>query len=355
VSSHKVLIVGVGAIGTYIGARLIKSGERVVFLARRNTAASIKKQGVVIASPKRTLRVHPIDVESSFSDAVRKYHFDIMFVAIKAYDTKGILSGILKHKEDLPPLVCLQNGVENEDAYISVLGRNKVIYGCVTSAIRRIGPGEAYIEKERGIAIENGNPFSPELIEMLKRAGFLAKALPDGLPLKWSKMLTNLLANASAAILQLSPKEIFSDKHLLGIEIEQIREALNVMRALSIRPVDLPGAPVKVLVSVLTRFPVFLSRYLMVRLMGKGRGGKMPSLLIDLQHGKTTSEAEYLNGAVARAGARSGVPTPVNAILRDTMFQVISAPSIQKYYRHRPDRLLARVRQGVLNKKIKEN
>ena len=50
----------------------------------------------------------------------------------------------------------------------------------------------------------------------------------------------------------------------------------------------------------------------MVRAVGGGRGGKMPSFHIDLHTGRGKSEVEWLNGAVARYGIKFGVPAPVN-------------------------------------------
>ena len=59
--------------------------------------------------------------------------------------------------------------------------------------------------------------------------------------MKWSKLLTNLVANASSAILAMTPDEIFSDPQLFKVEARQLKEALVVMGALGVPAVDLPA------------------------------------------------------------------------------------------------------------------
>ena len=49
----------------------------------------------------------------------------------------------------------------------------------------------------------------------------------------------------------------------------------------------------------------------------------------------------YLNGAVVRYGAEHGVPTPVNAVLTDTLEALSSGEQDVEAYRHNPDALLA--------------
>ncbi len=77
----------------------------------------------------------------------------------------------------------------------------------------------------------------------------------------------------------------------------------------------LPGANVPLL-AIGVRLPRPLSRAILGRVIGGARGGKSPSLRLHLRGGASgPSEVAWLNGAVARAGARLGVPTPVNAAL----------------------------------------
>ena len=158
--------------------------------------------------------------------------------------------------------------------------------------------------------------------------------------MKWSKMLTNLLANPASAILDMSAAEIYAHKDLYKLEIDMLRECLAVMQAQGIDVVDLPGTPVKAL-AFATKLPLWLSKPLLGHAAGTGRGDKMPSFHIDLHSGRGKSEVDFLHGAVVRAGEKSGVSTPVNKILTDTLLALTSGEITLEKYAKQPEKFLA--------------
>src|SRR5258707_14025255 len=160
--------------------------------------------------------------------------------------------------------------------------------------------------------------------------------------MKWSKMLSNLIANPTSAILNMTAAEIFADSRLYQLEIQMMRECLAVMSAQSIPVVDLPGTPLRAL-AFATRWPLWASKPLLGRAVGGGRGGKMPSFHIDLYSGRGKSEVEYLHGAVVRAGAKFGVPTPVNKVLTETLMKLTNKEIPLEAFAHQPEKLLALV------------
>jgi 2-dehydropantoate 2-reductase len=78
----------------------------------------------------------------------------------------------------------------------------------------------------------------------------------------------------------------------------------------------------------------------MMKVVGGGLGGKMPSFHIDLYAGRGRSEVEWLNGAVARYGEKSGVATPVNRILTDTLQAMTGGEIPLTGFSHQPEKLL---------------
>jgi 2-dehydropantoate 2-reductase len=158
--------------------------------------------------------------------------------------------------------------------------------------------------------------------------------------MKWSKMLTNLLANPASAILDMSAGEIYARADLYKMEIDMLRECLTVMEAQNIEVVDLPGTPVKAL-AFATQLPLWLSKPLLGRAAGAGRGSKMPSFHIDLHSGRGKSEVDYLHGAVVRAGEQANVPTPVNRLLTETLLALTNGEITLEKYAHKPEKLLA--------------
>jgi 2-dehydropantoate 2-reductase len=153
-------------------------------------------------------------------------------------------------------------------------------------------------------------------------------------------MLTNLLANATSAILNLPPLQIFQHPGLYQVEVRMLREALAVMAAQNIPITDLPATPVRLLMGVIRTLPLSLSRILVAQAVGKGRGAKMPSFHIDLYAGRGRSEVDYLNGAVVRFGKKWNVPTPVNAWLTETLLGMTEGRIPIDTYAGRPEACL---------------
>jgi 2-dehydropantoate 2-reductase len=159
--------------------------------------------------------------------------------------------------------------------------------------------------------------------------------------MKWSKLLLNLVGNGSAAILDYSSVEIYDDPRLCRLEVEMLREALTVMRKLGLKPVNLPGYPMPLLAWGVRWAPAFISRPVLRKLVARGRGEKPPSLLIDLHSGRGRSEVADLNGAVVRAGAQTGCPTPVNRTITEVLARLFEKRIDWDSIRRQPGVLLA--------------
>lgn len=330
-SPLRVLCIGAGAIGTYLGGSLILAGSRVVFLERPDTAKQIQQLRLHLSDGAHTLS-NP-EFTSSIEEALDTGPFDLIIFALKSFDTGSVLETLAPYKEQIPPILALQNGVENEARIASVLGSDKVIPATVTSAVGKNGPGDITLEKFRGVGISALHPLSSRLESTFNQANLNARLYANPTAMKWSKMLTNLVANATSAILGASPAIVYTQPSIFSVEIAQLRETLSVMSALQIPVVDLPGTPVRLLAAVIRSLPAAISRPLLKKAVIGGRGDKMPSFYIDLTSGRTKSEVDYLNGAVNRAGKRCGVPTPANAFLTDTLTRMVSEELPKDIYR----------------------
>lgn len=333
------LVFGCGAIGTYLGGSLAATGQQVVFLERAELAGVIRTGGLRVQVKDRELRVANPILTEDIQQALETGRFDAAILAVKSFDTLGLLQSLAPLADRLPPVICFQNGVENEALIASKLGQNRVIAGTVTTAIGRRGPGSVVVEKLRGVGVADSQGIVPGLLAALNQAGLRARAFHDGPAMKWSKLLTNLQANASSAILDLTPAEIFAHAGLFRLEMRMLREALDVMRAQGIRVVDLPGTPVRAL-AILIQSPAFIGQPLLRRALGSGRGGKMPSFHIDLHQGRGRSEVDYLNGAIVRFGQQFGVATPVNRFFNETLIALSEGRLPLDTYAHRSEAFL---------------
>ncbi len=335
-----ILSIGAGAIGTYIGGSLALKGHSLVFLERPDFVHELIGGKLKLNLNGIEHEVHNPVIVGSIEDALKHGPFDIALFALKSFDTVNALESLAPHSKQLPPFLCLSNGVENEIEIQRYLGARKVIYATVTTAVGKRGAGDIIVEKLRGIGIDAGSEISDQLVNSMKEARLNAELFPSGPAIKWSKMLTNLIANASSAILDMPPADIFSHPGLYFLEVQQLQETLEVMKALDIKVVNLPGTPVKLLSWAVKFLPLIISRPLLKKAVGGGRGEKMPSFHIDLHSRRGKSEVEYLNGVVVRFGEKLGIPTPANLLLNEKLLELTSNPENIEKYRNNPALLL---------------
>lgn len=358
------LVFGAGAIGTYIGGSLALAGHQLVYVEQPRVVEELRERGLRLdltlderRKTKNASRIEPASfrIVSTLEEALRYGPFDVALFALKSFDTLAALEGMRPFADKMPPILCLSNGVSNEPAIAEVLGTDKVIYGTVTTAIGRRGAGDIVLERLRGVGVAKGHPLSEKLHNALDKAYLNSRLYENAPSMKWSKMLTNLIANPTSAILDMTAREVFANRQLYRLEIEMLRECLAVMKAQNIDVVDLPGTPVRAL-AFATRLPLWLSKPLLSRAAGAGRGAKMPSFHIDLHNGRGKSEVEYLHGAVVRAGQMCNIPTPVNALLTETLVALTNQEIPLEEFAHKPQKLLGKLSRKipvVRNKRIK--
>jgi 2-dehydropantoate 2-reductase len=343
-----VVVFGAGAIGTYVGGSLALAGHRVVFIEQPSIAAELRERGLRldVSVDKRRGAGEPFVIPpgsfgcvSSLREAIQQEPFEAAIFAMKSFDTAAALEQVRPFADRMPPVLSLQNGVDNEPAIAAVLGPERVIAGTVTCSIARRAAGDIVLEKARGIGIAEGHPLSGRLAAALNSAGLNARLYPRAGDMKWSKLLANLPGSATGAIVDMSPAEVFAHPELYDLEVRMGHEALAVMAAQGIHPVNLPEMPVRALALAL-HLPSFLARPMLQKVVGGGRGGKMPSFHIDLHAGRRKSEIEWLQGAVVRYGEKVGVPTPVNRLLTETLLAMVRGEIPIAAFSRQPQKLI---------------
>ena len=282
----------------------------------------------------------------------------MMILAVKSYHTEAAGQELLAAGANGVPLLTIQNGVGNEELLAAILPQSPLLAGVLTTPVETLGPGRIKIsrpsfkfglagvsEKWRVKGEELGAlEFVSKIIALLADAGFTVTPYDDYRSLKWSKLLMNILANAQSAILGFTPAQIFDDPRLGNLELRAWREALAVMQALGVKPVTVGGYPIPLAGRMVQPLPLGLMRPIFARFIVGGRGEKMPSLYYDLHpQRRGLSEIDWLNGAVAREGARLRVPTPVNATLARIMRALVRGEEDTGAWAGQPEKLLAAV------------
>jgi len=340
------LVYGTGAVGGLLGGRLALAGLPVTFLARPAVAEALRRGGLRLFGGALPGHVAAPSVVEDLAQALRPpTHPDVILLAVKAYDCEEAAVRLAAAGGELPTVVCLINGIGNEETLARRIGAGSVLSAALTTAVRAPAPGLVQVERERGLDFQAGHGRTAALAADLARAGFRIRLHADPGRMKWSKLLTNLVANATSAILGWSPDSVFAHPGLYRLEVEALREAVRVMAALGFSPQALVGVPVPVLAWSL-RLPAAVSRPFLRRAVASGRGQKRPSLSYDIGRGR--SEVGWLNGAVVRQAQALGLPAPANAVLTETLTSLVNAEISPEALRGHPARLLEQAaRAGV--------
>ncbi|MCL4297684.1 MAG: 2-dehydropantoate 2-reductase [Anaerolineae bacterium] len=336
----KILIMGAGAIGCFVGGCLAGSGQQVTLVGRAFPMQKIAREGLTLRWPGRSPQiVFPATTTTIPFDT----DFDFILLTVKAPDTLQVIEDFaaLTHKTYL---VSLQNGIGNEEQLAGAFGPERVIAGTVTIPIQAPEPGVIEVSKAKGglglAALQPGQPVN-SLAQALDQAGLTTALYDDYRAMKWSKLLLNIVTNASSAILNLPPADIVARPELFDLEIRALQEGIAVMRAQGIPAVKLPGYPVDWLGRLLAArwLPLPVVRALLRPSLVSGRGAKMPSLQIDLAAGRSTSEINVLNGAIVEAGQKFGVATPVNQAFTEILGGLVAGRLQWADYQNQPGKL----------------
>ena len=361
--SLHIVVVGAGAVGGWVGGRLALAGHAVTLVGRKGLIDAVGAGGLRLRAPDEhkgptESQVTDIQVVTSIAEAVTHGPFDLAVFSVKSYDTQnaiselqtveGPISGPVDRSQaqgwGRPTFISFQNGVHSEPALIEAFGAERIVAGAEMNPISAPFAGTVVLEKRRGgLGLAPCTPGASveRWVRVFDQAVLPTRAYPDYQAMKWSKLLLNLIGNASSAILDMSTPEVYADPRLLRLEVAMLREGVAVMRGLGLRPVALPGYPVPLLAWSVRWAPRVALGPVLRKMVAGGRGEKPPSLLLDLRSGRQRSEIAELNGAIVRAGEQIGVPTPINRALTETLIRLVEGRIQRESIRRQPGVLLA--------------
>lgn len=347
----RVLIVGAGAIGALFGARLAMAGHHITLVGREPLREAVERDGLTLVTDGKAETVRNLSVVTRTAAAFEGAQpYNWIFLTPKAYALPQAVAELQAALHTLPHqhlrVVTIQNGVSSEEAAARVLGDAAIVAATLTIPVEGEGAARFVTRNKGGIGVARwmeGSPDPAPLAETLRAAGLRVVLYPDARAMKWSKLLLNMIGNATSAILGWPPDQTMADPRLYAVELDALAEARRVMRAQGIETVNLPAYPARVQFQALEQLPRWFTQPLMQKVVVSGRGGKMPSLFLSLEGGYRDSEIDVLNGAVVAAGEAAGVPTPTNRTLTRLVRELACGERERAPFRHNPDALLSEI------------
>jgi 2-dehydropantoate 2-reductase len=295
----RIVVMGSGGTGGYFGAKLARAGEDVTFVARGAHLASIRAQGLRVRS---AVDGEWVVAAPALEKLDGQAPADLVLFCVKSFDTETAAAAVEPVIGPETGVLSIQNGVDNEEKLIRILGPGHVLGGMAQVFATIDGPGVVrHVTLGRIVFGEMDGRDTPRARAFLgacQRAGIPAEISGDVLRTLWEKYVF-LTAHAGMTAITRCPA---GSLRRIPESRLMYRRLLEEMAALA-RAVGIP-------------LDAGVVEQSLVLLDGMAESFSS-SLHYDLAQGKRL-ELEALHGYAVRLGERHGVPTP-------TVFAVYAA------------------------------
>ena len=321
-SDKKIAILGTGANGAAFGADMINAGLDVTFIEQWPAhVAAMRAGGLRVEMPDATVTTK---VRAFYVSDLATMHqtFDVVFLGVKAYDTRWACELIRPHVAEDGLVVGLQNGMTLDDV-ASIMGPERTLGAVIEVAagmyepgvvIRQTGPEGtwfgvgAYDETTRG--------REHEVTEILQHAGAV-EIRDDIRSAKWMKLVVNASEFLPSSILNLPLADAIKIPGMREVMLASGREAVRTGLALGHDLVPIFGSTrieendpdhyaTILLDAVLTHWTLPDTKVTTLQDWTKGR----------------RAEVDDINGIVVREQERLGSAAPVNTRLVEIAHQI---------------------------------
>ncbi len=287
----KLAVVGAGAIGSLVAAKLVEAGHEVLIHTRGDHGAEMALNGLEIKG-SWIRKITPSEWfvsldEVDFPPELAGY-FDQAIITGKSKDTEK-LCHIAKFFTN-GPVLSLQNGLGNLEILKEYFFENSAV-GVTTNAVTKTSPGQINWVSEGNLLVSG--PKGKQFENSLRSLG--AEYYENHEEILWNKLLINVAINPIAAICGVKNGELASEPLLSQCESIML-EAANIGRLSGVNILD---------------------DLELVELLHKvidDTSDNVCSMLSDVKAGRET-EIDMLCGQVVHRGEKLGVPTPLNSML----------------------------------------
>ena len=315
----KIAVVGAGAIGGYLGARLSAAGEDVTFIARNRNLEAIRTHGFrLIEEDGSELQAPAARAVQHFEEAGPQ---DAVLLTVKAHQVRDLLPGLRALFGPQTVLVTMINGLpwwyfhklagpfegqrlqslDPDGALAAHIEPERIIGSVVYPASELVAPGVVRVIEGNRFSLGELDGHRSERVERLARAfmaaGFKAPVSRDIRSELWVKLWGNLSFNPLSALTHATLEEICRFPPTRELAATLMREAQAVAEKLGVV------------------FKISLEQ----RIAGaEAVGAHKTSMLQDVEAGRAL-ELEALMGAVVELGQLTSTPMPaINALYATT-------------------------------------
>lgn len=305
----KILIAGLGAVGTVFACMLKKAGH---------TVHALTKERYLDALCDRKIRVsgiwgeHEAMLDGIFASIgpIRSISFDLIILTVKSFDTGTAIEQVRPLVDRNALVLAAQNGYGNYEAVSEAVGRERTILARVIfgAKLRTNGESEVTVIADD---VRIGQPHGAvaetrirEIADAINGSGIPAAFTDNIMAVLWDKILYNAALNPLGAILGCTYGQLTDHENSRLIMERIIDEIFLVTQAHGI---------------VLNwKTPDAYRSHFFTKLVPP-TARHYPSMYYDIKAGKRT-EIDAMNGAIVRLAGEKGFAVPVN----ETITRIIS-------------------------------
>ncbi len=338
--SGRIVVVGAGAVGSYVGGHLARLGHDVTLIDPwHDHVERMRSDGLQIAdgSEADTAVVRPAAIHIHEVSALHlQAPIDVAFVSVKSYDTEWATTMIRPYLAPAGFVVSLQNCI-NEECIAGLVGWGRTL-GCIPArlSVELSGPGQVRRKSQKGGS--DGAVFRVGEVHgrITNRARMLADML-SGIDKskvttnlwgeRWSKLCRNSMTGSLCALTGLTARQVHAIERARRIEIRLGAEGVRIGQALGFSLERVGRIEPDLLSRALDDAEAAEAVDHILREeagVGAGVGGKSghrPSLGQDIARRRRT-EIEYMNGTIARKGREVGLTAPTHERVAELVGQI---------------------------------
>ena len=297
----KILVFGLGALGTVFAAFLKESGHQVYGIAKEKYIKDLKSKPLEVFGIWGEHKA-VLDGISSNPENFKDINFDLIILTVKSYDTEKAAKQIKPLIKENTLVLVAQNGYGNYEIVSKEIGTEHTILGRVIFGSRIIETGKAEVtviaDPTRIGQPDNAIPEEKikEIAEIIDKAGVPTKYDKDVYKFLWDKILYNCALNPLGAILECNYGTLAKNEETRKIMNNIIKEIFEVAK---VHKIELNW-----------KFPDEYIKHFYENLIPP-TAQHFPSMYHDLK-AKKKLEIDALNGAIVKLAKEKNIKVPVN-------------------------------------------
>ena len=198
--NKRIAIFGAGAVGSYLGSKLVEHGFTDVEFVARSGYNVLKENGLTV---KNYTDKSPYNVKVNACKELSGL-YDAVLICVKSKDTITAAKQAADHLKDDGFVVSIQNGVENPDIISAFIPAEKVIANVIymTAVMQEKGVLEYMAEGRLIFGHINGqsSKYTETYMQILQQAGLNAKYTDNIKQYQWQKLMLNIVLNPLTAL-----------------------------------------------------------------------------------------------------------------------------------------------------------